>query len=299
MPDEALLWKLSPYIRVAMDHRVKHIRLNTRIIFDYELLYLEKGKLFVRIEDNPYELVSGDILLLKPGKTHSLVSDVSLEAHMPHIHFDPVYYDDYEQVKINFKPHESCSQAELSRIRPDILGNEGFMLPDVIKSKSNARILGPLKELIFLYERKNPATIPTQKSLAINIISILIEIASELRGETKNKSDKRLDDTLSYIIDNYQRKILVSELAKICCLSIHHFERLFKNRYGHSPADYITRYKLAKAKELMNYTRMSLSEIAERIGYSGIHAFSKAFKRIEGISPGSYIKNSHMPNPDK
>jgi transcriptional regulator GlxA family with amidase domain len=150
-----------------------------------------------------------------------------------------------------------------------------------------------------LYEKKDPTTIPAQKVLAINIIALLMELASEVKGIASNKSDKRLDDAVSYIFENYQRKILVSELAKICCLSIHHFERLFKNRYGQTPANYISRYRLAKAKELMHYTRMSLSEISERVGYSGIHAFSKAFKRTEGISPVKYLNNSQMPNPDK
>lgn len=298
MFNEPLLWKLSPYIRVAMDHHVKRITLNPRIIFDYELLYLEKGRLFVSIEDESHELNPGDILLLKPGKTHSLISDTSMEAHMPHIHFDPVYYDDYLKVKINFKPKRSCSLEESSQIRPDILGDEGFMLPDIIKSKSNFRVLGPLKELISLYERKDPSTVLAQKTLALNILSILIEISLELRGEKRSKSDTRLDDVISYITCNYQSRILIADLAKICCLSIHHFERLFKQRCGFSPMEYIIRYRLAKSKELMHYTQMSLCEISERVGYSGIHAFSKAFKRIEGISPGSYIKNSQMPNPD-
>jgi hypothetical protein len=86
--------------------------LKRRIIFDYELLYLEKGELAVEIGDKAYRMLPGDIILFRPGKEHGFVSVGAGEVWMPHIHFDALYYDDFENVKVNFKTLDKCSRDE-------------------------------------------------------------------------------------------------------------------------------------------------------------------------------------------
>ncbi|MFD0693152.1 helix-turn-helix domain-containing protein [Paenibacillus sp. GCM10027628] len=48
--------------------------------------------------------------------------------------------------------------------------------------------------------------------------------------------------------------------------------------------------RFEKAKELMIYSRLSLTSIAEKIGYSSVFAFSKAFKQSEGVSPRQFMQ---------
>ncbi|HHV96130.1 MAG TPA: AraC family transcriptional regulator [Clostridiaceae bacterium] len=285
-----LLRQLSPNIRVALNHRVKKkVVLNKRIIFDYELLYLEKGNLLVEIEDKKYKLSPGDILLFRPNKEHGFVTMGEGETWMPHIHFDVLYYDDFEDVRINFKTLDKCSATEKSWIRPDVLGNGYLDIPDIIKIKNHKNVLKLLKNIIYYFERKNPYSIIAQKSL---VLEILYEIIQGLNaGENDNimKHYKDLDQAVSYITEHYHENIRVEELAKICCLSVHHFERLFKRRYWINPSKYITMYRIEKAKEMMLYSKMSISEIAEQVGYSNIHSFSKAFKKLEGMCPSEYL----------
>jgi AraC-like DNA-binding protein len=51
---------------------------------------------------------------------------------------------------------------------------------------------------------------------------------------------------------------------------------------------YLTRYRIARAIELLKQARFNLSTIAERVGYASDVAFSKAFKRYVGIGPGGF-----------
>lgn len=287
----ALFRQLSPNVRVALNHREKRsMVLYKRVIFDYELLYLEKGELLVEIEDRRYKMLPNDIVLFRPGKEHGFTAMGEGETWMPHIHFDAMYYDDFEDVKINFKTIDKCSLREKNWIRPDVLDQHGLGIPDMIRIKNHEEVLKIIKKIIHYFERRDPNSLIVQKAL---VLELLHEITLGLNTEENTKVSKHyreLDRAVSYIIDHYHQEIRIEALARICCLSVHHFERLFKMKYHISPGKYIIRHKIEKAKEMMLYSKMSISEIAERVGYSSIHSFSKAFRKAEGVPPVEYIK---------
>ncbi|MER8124624.1 helix-turn-helix transcriptional regulator, partial [Acinetobacter baumannii] len=79
-------------------------------------------------------------------------------------------------------------------------------------------------------------------------------------------------------------------LAKIATLSVFHFSRLFKQRYGITPHQFQLRYRIERAKELMAYTPLSLTAISEKVGYGSLFAFSKAFKQMTGLSPRRFMQ---------
>jgi AraC-like DNA-binding protein len=101
---------------------------------------------------------------------------------------------------------------------------------------------------------------------------------------------KALDNTATHIMENYNQSIKLEDLAKIACLSVFHFSRLFKHKYGLSPHQFQIQYRIERAKELMIYSQLSLTSIAEKIGYGSVFAFSKSFKQMIGISPRQFIK---------
>jgi len=80
----------------------------------------------------------------------------------------------------------------------------------------------------------------------------------------------------------------VEELAKFCKLSVPEFEKAFKKEFEMSPTDYITEKKIEKAKELLNFTKLSIKEITKKVGFSDILSFTKLFKKKTNIAPTSF-----------
>lgn len=283
-----LLLRLSPHVRVALDHRESRMRLKPRIIFDYELLYMEKGELTLRIERDVHTIVPGDIVLFKPGKEHEIVGS-SGECRMPHIHFDLFYDEDAEAVPVNFKPIKECSEEELRLIRPDPLGDVLHM-PDILRIGNHAEIHRQLLHLIHAYDRRDEAFIVLQKSLVLSIIHQLIKGLEAEQNAGLTLHEKTLERTVTHIVDHYNRVVGLDELSRIACLSVYHFSRLFKEKYGLSPHQFQIRRRIEKAKEYMLYSRCSLTSIAEEVGYGSVYAFSKAFKQAEGVSPRQFVR---------
>ncbi|MGM0879825.1 MAG: AraC family transcriptional regulator [Bacillota bacterium] len=285
---KALMMKLSPNVRRAWNHRESGMRLKARIIFDYELLYLEKGQLTIRIGDTIHTIMPGDIVLFKPGKEHEFIES-SGECWMPHIHFDALHEDDFEEVPINYKNLSECSQKEKGWIREEVLESV-LQIPDVIRVENHGEILKTLQQLIHAYERRDLDFFILQKSLALKLIYLIVKglEASQISGLKVHH--KSLDATATLIMERFDQTILLEELSKTATLSVFHYSRLFKQKYGLTPHQFQMRYRIEKAKDLMIYSPLSVTSIAEKVGYGSVYAFSKAFKQIEGISPRKFIQ---------
>jgi AraC-like DNA-binding protein len=66
------------------------------------------------------------------------------------------------------------------------------------------------------------------------------------------------------------------------------FAARFTALIGEPPLTYLTRWRMAKAAQLLRAGTANVSEIADRVGYEAEAAFSKAFKRWIGTAPGAY-----------
>lgn len=55
---------------------------------------------------------------------------------------------------------------------------------------------------------------------------------------------------------------------------------------------YLTFWRMQKARELLQNSRLSTADIAGRVGYKSEASFSKVFKKIAGVGPGTFRKMS-------
>ena len=79
-------------------------------------------------------------------------------------------------------------------------------------------------------------------------------------------------------------------MADLVNLNPIYFSNLFKRELGKSFTEYLTEYRMKKAKELLRMSNQNINEIADTLGYSDARYFSKAFKKEVGIKPTDYRK---------
>jgi AraC family transcriptional regulator of arabinose operon len=85
----------------------------------------------------------------------------------------------------------------------------------------------------------------------------------------------------------------VASLASSVALSPSRFAHLFRQQVGVSPMQYVDLQRLQRAKQLLERTAKSISEIAFEVGYDPIH-FSLRFKQHTGVSPRAYRNGGHI-----
>jgi transcriptional regulator GlxA family with amidase domain len=87
------------------------------------------------------------------------------------------------------------------------------------------------------------------------------------------------------ILDRLSETLEVTELARACALSRSHFSRTFKCSTGLSPQDWIRRQRIARAKQLIQSTDLTLTQISQECGFCDQAHFCHIFTRSEGITP--------------
>ncbi|ROM33552.1 AraC family transcriptional regulator [Pseudomonas poae] len=87
------------------------------------------------------------------------------------------------------------------------------------------------------------------------------------------------------ILEGLGETLEVTELARACALSRSHFSRAFKCSTGLSPQDWIRRQRITRAKQLIQDTDLTLTQISLECGFCDQAHFCHIFTRSEGITP--------------
>lgn len=96
-----------------------------------------------------------------------------------------------------------------------------------------------------------------------------------------------------YTKQNYQKKELsLKEVADAAGISRTYFSKMFKDTTGEKYWDYLSRYRIEKAKELLLNTNLGQARISEQVGYNSEFHFSRKFKEIVGTSPNKFRKST-------
>ncbi len=77
-------------------------------------------------------------------------------------------------------------------------------------------------------------------------------------------------------------------LADKLKLEYHYLSSLFSSIEGITIEKYIILQRIEKAKELLMYDELTLSEIADRLGYSSVQHLSQQFKKTTGLTPSHF-----------
>ncbi len=99
--------------------------------------------------------------------------------------------------------------------------------------------------------------------------------------------------TVAYLRQNYEADSLSrSQIAAHAAVSESYLTRLFRRDVGIAPWEYLTRYRIARAKELLRVTRHTVTEIANRVGYNDGAYFSRVFHQETGRSPLAFRRHA-------
>ncbi|MNO20754.1 Iron(3+)-hydroxamate-binding protein YxeB precursor [compost metagenome] len=108
------------------------------------------------------------------------------------------------------------------------------------------------------------------------------------RKETEVKQTSVAVQIITYIQEYYAEPITLDSLAEVFNFSAYHLSSLFKEYTGMSPIDYLIRFRLELATELLMTTDASIGEIAVSVGYKDVYYFSRIFKKRKGVSPAHF-----------
>ena len=111
-------------------------------------------------------------------------------------------------------------------------------------------------------------------------------------------ADSRMKEMILLIQRHYPEPLRVSDLAAAAHVSERECYRLFQERIGMTPAEFLLSVRMRQAVEQLSYTGKSILEIAVETGFGSSSYFGKRFKELYGVSPGQFrSRKANFPTP--
>ena len=229
---------------------------------DYHLLYLYSGELNLNYSKKHEVLKCGQLIIFSP-QTPFLYSNV--------------HNSKSEFMWINF----TGSKAET------LINSVGIPL-NAPYTVTVPQYIFEGFESFFTEFRNRPSLY--EVAIPYKLAHLMVLFGRSKKGQIRIKKSGPLTDTLIYIGENYTQDIATEYLAEMEHLSCAHFRRLFKEKTGMTPTQYITAMRLKYAEQMLLETELSIKEIAKSVGFSDQLYFSKIFSSHFGASPSDFRK---------
>lgn len=124
------------------------------------------------------------------------------------------------------------------------------------------------------------------------MFELLQKIPYKLISEDKKNSllskKNRIKRISDYIQLNYQKKLLLSEIAEKEKLSVPYLSHFFRDNFGLSFQEYLNMIRCEKARYLLFNSNSNLLIISELCGFSDTKYLNRAFKKSYGLTPKEF-----------
>ena len=262
---------------------------------EVEILYFSGGKFRLEVNMESFPLPSECFCFINPGELHSIITETS-DSH----------FEDAVVFSLGILSFDSYDEAQIHLLRP--IQNGKLLFPRFLTPQHPAFV--PVRNAftdIMHSIGQSPAegsfdsqlvtdNFTSQLYIKASLLYILATLSSHrLFTPTEKDLDKRVESiktALTYISDNYQNKIYISDLARQVNLNGQYFCRLFKKAIGRSPMAYINEYRIRQAKRLLENTDIAVTEVCLECGFNNLGNFMHEFRRATGTTPLQYRKKS-------
>ena len=230
----------------------------------YHYLQSEEGSGHMIIQGKEYSLEEGEGVLIAPFIRHA--------------------YSKKTEVWItSFATFTGTLENSISKI----VGNKPAIF---IEKEEGVQIQTLLSNIMERYEKQPLDT----KSLSIDCYHLLMYFVNSGYNQDLEKEPLYLQYVVPVIKEieaHYDTQITVQELSNLIYITPQYLSRLFRRFLGCSVYEYLTTYRMNKAKELLLMDgKMEIQQIAQRVGFSDTSHFIAIFKKITGYTPLEFRK---------
>lgn len=228
----------------------------------YHYLQTEKGAGSVSIGEKRYFLEEGQGILLAPGIPHE-------------------YHGEGGGWITLFATFSGLLQDSI----PMLLRNTQILLAEGEKGRAIRNII---RKAVECFE-ETPANLHQASVYSYQLLLILTDSREMPEKADSPAMERYVRPVLKFIRDRYMEPLTLEELSGMVYITPQYLSRLFLQYMGCSVYEYLTGYRITRAKELLlrNPDRR-VQVIANEVGYGDTSHFIQMFRKTAGMTPGAF-----------
>lgn len=230
----------------------------------YHYLQTEKGRGRITIQGKKYILGEGEGVLIAPFIRHS-------------------YAKESEEWRTAFATFAGTVESSIAKMT----GNRQMIF---IEKEQGMQIASLISDAVKQFEAS-----PTDaKALSINCYALLMHFVDGIYNKSLTDHplyQRYVEPVIKEIETNYPNELTASDLSRLVYVTPQYLSRLFVRFLGCSTYEYLTTYRINKAKELLlTNPRLEIQSIAQLVGFLDASHFTAMFKKMTGITPLEFRK---------
>ena len=210
---------------------------------------------------NIYHLEAGQGFLIWPHQTNRYIADAQNPWTYSWVEFDGLRAKElitYSGLTFNYPVYIAQNDEARQKMADELLR--------ITRSEDRA----PLRLIGHLY-------------LFVDALINSSSVKRKISGGTLR--DFYVREALQYIGLHYHESITVEDIAEYCNIHRNYLGKIMRSVFDESPQEFLIRYRMNKACELLKITDRPIGEISTMVGYPNQLNFSRAFKKHMGVPP--------------
>lgn len=239
-----------------------------------EIIFMLKGMINVRIQEDVYQLHAGDIILINPYDLHGLIATSEDNVFLC-FKVDTVYYDYYA---LNFSTKRFLCNSTLSE---KVAFDKNCPFEELWKR---------LATLVFQQDDNQSVYGFSVGMIILDIGKILItNFQSESSANyVRSKDVQRLTRILDEIDNNFDKGINLKDIAEKENLNLYYLSSFIKQQLGIGFQEYVNMKRIEKVINQLLTTNKTITEIAFSSGFSNTKSLNQLFKKIVYKTPTEF-----------
>ena len=243
---------------------------------DYEIIFIEKGSVKVKIEDKEYTAKENSVLLISNLESHSVLPSK----------------EGYNRFVMLLKTRETDDRIASARLL-SLFKNHAAEFSHLIDAGENFKSLKLIYDKIadeFYAEKQFRAEYVN--ALTETLLIELFRLAESDLSFINSPQFNTVCRAQKYLDNHYRENVTVAALAEIFFMDKFYLAHLFKQYTGYSVGKYLLYTRLSRSKYLLTATESAVQEIAVKCGFNDSSNFIRLFKRTYGITPLKFRKEN-------
>lgn len=241
---------------------------------DYQIQLIYDGEAKVKVDSDTYVIKQGDILFLRCGCSHefTVISDGGMKTlEIKFSNPDPEVDELLSSISVLFLDRDNIIFSLFSHIV-----EEGYKKMPDYKLMSTTLLTESLIQMKRLCSDNCSESYNPTISSGISL-----------------KCDSRiLQAVTDYVYKNISEKFSLHDMAEACGFNQDYIYRTIMRLTGMTTIQYVNSIKFERAKNLIQYSELSLSEISWTLGFASLQYFSRFFRERAKMTPTEYLERT-------
>jgi AraC-like DNA-binding protein len=243
----------------------------------YDFTLITEGSVDLLLNGEKYRLYPGDIAYSIPGEVWDWKLNNSVKGYV--LVFE-------EEFLLSFFKD------------PNFLRNFSYLDPDRGSSKLSLlrghynRVLQLLKQIMVEIKNYREKDHHILRAMLYETLTLFNRVSSSTnKTSTTNVTINRHVNRFTELVNSefiYQRNI--QYYADKLCITTNYLNKVVQNKLGITAKHFVQRRVLQESKKMLNYTTLSVAEIADKLNFNTASYFTRFFYKNTGITPTQYRK---------